>query len=180
MEQRYYENPNHAKGWKRLVATSIDQMILMILSFCFIAAFEDQAFLPFVGPVFAAILILAYDIVSLSLFSQTPGMKLLGIKLVNQDMTKPDLCRIVYRNSLEITFYFLVIMEHILNNTGVISFSSNDFLDQIPRFIMFMDVLSFWGDPGHRTLHDKLAKTFVVRLPEAKKNFLNVSDSTIA
>lgn len=130
----------HAGFGLRLVAVLIDSAILFIPSFLFIFVMTlvfGQVFMRTIGNVLGFIIVTAYFVIFQSKNGQTPGKKIMNIKVVDLQGSVPTTKSLLLREALGKT---------------------------VSSLILGIGYLWAIWDKQKQALHDKIAGTFVIKV----------------
>jgi uncharacterized RDD family membrane protein YckC len=105
----------------------------------------------------------AYTVFMTARFGQTLGHRIMGIKVMKLDGSKPDLKTAFIRN----LFGFSWTVSSLLSTTGITAFA---FLGLLLEFMVLIGFTAAVGSPRKQGWHDKLAETIVVHKFELVKD----------
>ncbi|MGB5983171.1 MAG: RDD family protein [Nonlabens sp.] len=127
----------------------------------------------------AALIALAYKPVMEGIYGATLGKMLINIKVVDYEGQKINAAQALLRSIFNIFQFLLVVFFYyaafndslLLEASGYIEFQEL-FIEGYPGvryisnamfFVVVAELISMNMDPQHRTIHDRIAKTFVVK-----------------
>lgn len=148
---------NFARFWMRLVASILDWLLISLIPYFADAALPKYSgqFWPLLGVLYA---------VGFVADGATPGMRALGIRVIDSNGDKPGLKRSLLRYVIPalswVPFLFVFASPGFMLDKGIpilIVLGSALFV------LALLDPLWMIWDPQKQMLHDKLASTFVVR-----------------
>lgn len=159
---------NYVGFWRRIVAALIDVCIyfpLAMIVFFMSAMFSSVAAGGAVNDVksFAlnftvsgyilsiVLLFLYYVILQKKMGGQTPGKRVMRIKVVNKDGQTPSMMTFVVREML------IKDLSILIPNLGLLKI-----IQMLAALVVFVGFLMVLGDSKKQALHDKIAKTYVI------------------
>lgn len=164
--------------WPRLGALLIDGLILLAVTYFLKLPLEelDNEMLVLV---IAAIIPLFYNLFLEYKYAATLGKMLLKIKIVNYELQPPNLSNIILRNIIYIGIQFISFGKDLYNYFQAQSFEFGEFDGLSSYFtpmviagliysagvlvIYIIEVVFLLNDEKHRSLHDRIGKTYVVK-----------------
>lgn len=164
--------------WARFFASLIDGLIL--IPFVFPLTYYNMV--SWKSPavyLLISIVGLAYKPFCEFMYGATIGKKALNLKVVNQAYEKPSLVEILLRNIFNfiagivsliftLTLFSMPGFEQVANFTDYITFTAKmksvNSINQFSGLHYVVDVVFLLIDPMKRTLHDRIGKTYVIKV----------------
>jgi uncharacterized RDD family membrane protein YckC len=157
--------------WKRVLATILDLLIILIPAVIVYWIFNSLAFslrseIPII---LEYILFIVFDVFMIVRFGGTPGKLVLKMKIINQQGNYPTLKEALIRNIFRIisTIFSMIVGVSLYDFTAISTSLvlwaplATD-LSKILGPIMLVDYLFVAFSPRKRALHDMMAGTYVV------------------
>ncbi len=174
-----FEEPDYiyVGFWSRFWALLIDGIILSAASFLLRSVLGEIT-----NPVvtlLASLIPFLYNPIMEYHYGATVGKMALGIKIVNSELQRLTINNVIFRNLIYFSIQLVNIVVELYqfyntseNNIGGFESLSDFFTPQVTMSIIFsvfvfviyvVELIFLLTDEKHRSLHDRIGKTYVVR-----------------